>query len=110
MQNFNEIFSKILSVYQSTGSMEKAIEAADLTPEQRERVDRAFALLDSFDESFKSLCQAKEEGTSTKNWLGNNIIEAATAKSLGPEKIEEVFELLDSESEKIKESRYQSGE
>lgn len=110
MNNLNEVFSAILKVYDKTKSIDAAIEAANLTDEQKKRVQEAFAALESFNQSAKSLAKAKEQGASRVNWITESITTAAEAKDIEDVKVEEVIELLDTESVKVKDERFKEGE
>ena len=102
MKNFNDIFSIILKEYEKTKSLDAAIEVANLTEEQKGRLFQTFAILDAFDKNAKSLSTAKRDGISRKNWLTESILTTADEQSIAEEKVEEVFDLLATESEKVK--------
>ena len=71
---------------------------------------QAFAILDAFDKNAKSLYTAKEDGISRKNWIFESILTTADNQSIDEKKVEEVFDLLATESEKVKVEKYQKGE
>ena len=91
MKNLNDIFSMILKEYQKTGSLDDAIKVVNLSPEQKERIQKAFQTLDAIEANSKSLREAKEEGMSRKNWLAQQILTTAEAKNLSEKQTEETF-------------------
>ena len=101
MNNFNEVFSKILNEYQKTGSLEDALKVLNLTPEQKTRIQKAFQTLDSIEANAKSLREAKEEGISRKNWLAQQIMNTAKAKKMSEKQTENAFAELSNTIAKI---------
>lgn len=91
MKDLNEIFSLILNEYQKTGSLKDAIKVVGLSPEQKERIQKAFQTLDAIEANSKSLREAKEKGMSRKNWLAKQIMTTAKEKGLSEQQTEETF-------------------
>ncbi len=91
MKDLNEIFSLILNEYQRTGNLDTAINIVGLSPEQKERIQKAFQTLDAIEANAKSLREAKEEGLSRKNWLAKQILTVAEEKGLSEKQTEETF-------------------
>ena len=94
MKKLNDTFSSILKEYQKTGSLDAALKAVKLTPEQKERIQKAFQTLDAIEATAKSLREAKQEGTSRKNWLAQEILTTAKDKNLSEEQTEKTFSEL----------------
>lgn len=81
----------ILKEYQKTGNLDDAIKIVNLSPEQKERIQKAFHTLDKIEANAKSLREAKEEGISRKNWLAQQILTTAKDKNLSEKQTEETF-------------------
>lgn len=111
MKNQEEVFINLFHAYEETGSLDEAIKSLNLSEDQRKTLNRVFGYLDSFDEKYKNLEEAKEnQGISREAWMKKEIVNSAKERGEDDDKTASMLHVVTNVLKKIQDKTYDDSE